>query len=460
MRHRTVLLLIVALCIGVPLLLHGLLAWANCTSGGPDPGTVVVVGEAPIAMHFTLAAGIDYKFNYPANVALWTTPLRTTPIASGAVFTSGSGAVFGDANGDGAVQPDDLVFIRNRLGTADAASDLDASGLVDENDLVLCRNALGSGPGKVTVYVEGLSASAALCDTSIELLTDPDEDTVFTLAETKGVTAVSVSIGPTIGMLGTPITVTMQPAIAPVAFDANTTAKWTGVYEPAGEPATEAFEIAYSRGEFHESGAGEATLFIGEGSVTNAPPIRSLSASGTLKGSLTIALAGASVRAGVTFILQPNGAKWELLEYPLDDLEWVFGPPMLAGEPAHVQVFEWSDNDPVNPPSEDMLLYLKELHHAAVVRIPETAETVENAPEFLQVDLVSLDASRNEIDRRVGVRLNLLADDGDPDHIVYSTHVVKPVVLLDVSFDPAIYPNVTALQAVDNGYIVAVPGSQ
>ena len=200
-------------------------------------------------------------------MALWTSSLRTTSIPSGAVFTSGSGSVFGDANADGQVRLDDLVFIRNRLGTTDAASDLNSNGSVDQNDLVLCRQALGSGPDRATVYIEGLSPSTALCDVPIQLLTDPDQDGTFSLAETKGSTVVAISISPTSGGLGTPISVTIQPALAPLAFDSATTAKWFGAYAPSVGSPTDTFQVSYSRWEFHESSSSEAVVFIGEGTA-------------------------------------------------------------------------------------------------------------------------------------------------------------------------------------------------
>jgi len=435
--------------------LRSLLVKADCTVGGSDPGTVIVVDEAPVPVQFSLASGIQYKFTYPANVALWTSPLRATAVPSGSIFTSGAGSVFGDANGDGRVRLDDLIFIRNRLGTTDTASDLNGSGTVDQNDLVLCRQALGSAPDRVTVYVEGLSPSAALCDVPIQLLTDADHDQTFTLAETKGTTVAAISISPTAGGLGTPINITIQPAVAPLTFDSATTAKWSGVYEPSVGSPTDTFQVSYSRWEFHESSASEATVFIGEGTATNAPSLGNLSGTGTLMGSVGLVLSGRTLTRSFAFSLQAGGVTWEKLTYPIDYLEWTIGPPSLAGQPTHVEVMTWSD--PTSPPSEETLVYLRELHHAVVVRIPETAPAVAAAPDFILVDLISLNSSHTEIDRRSAVRLGRVPNDGDAAHIVYSTHLLKPIVLVDVAMNPSAYPNVTVLHGIDNGYLLAVP---
>lgn len=434
------------------------LARADCPGGGADPGTVLVVGEAPVALQFPVASGTPCKLVYPANVAVWTSPLRTTPVLSNAAFTAGSGPVFGDANGDGHVRLDDLIYIRNRLGTSDAACDLNGNGVVDQNDLVMCRSALGSGPDNVTVYLEAVSASSALCDTSVDFLTDPGGSGSFTVAESRRFTSVAVSVSPASGGLGTPVTITLQPAIAPLAFDSATTATWSGEFQTASG-STPAFRVNFNASELRESGAGSATVFIGQGTAINAPSLEDLSGTGILDGTMSLIFSGHTISKRFSFSLQVSGATWEKLTYPIDYLEWTVGPPALAGEPAQVRVLDWSRTDPDSPPSEEMLLYLRSIHHAAVLRIPETPSAVAAAPEFVFVDIITQDSSRSELDRR-RVRLDLVEDDGDPSFIVYSSHLSKPVVLLDVPVDPSAYPGITVLHASDAGYILAVPGTR
>lgn len=429
---------------------------ADGGGGGPDPGVVAVVGERSVPLHLSVDSGTQCKLNYPASrVTVWTSPLRTNSIPPDTPFTSGSGSVFGDANGDGYVKLDDLVFIRNDLGTSIAASDLDGNGIVEEHDLVLCRNALGAGPDSLVVYVEALAPSEALCDAGVELLTDPEGDGSYALSATRSVTSVSISISPAAGGLGTPLDIAIQPAIAPLAFDSATTAIWFGVYEPSVGPATDRFQVDYSRWEFRESSGSTASLFIGDGTVRNAPPVESLSGTGTLNGSVALVLSGHTIRRSFSFNFQASGVAWEKLTYPVDYLEWTFGPPSLDGEPAHVQIFDWSGH--TNPLTEGMLLYSKEVHHAVVLRIPETPSAAAAAPEFLLVDLISMDASLTEVDRRPSVRLDPVPDDGDPAYLVYSTHLSKPVVLINVQVEQSAYPNVTVLQGIDNGYVLAAP---
>lgn len=436
--------------------LHVFFARADCLSGGPDPGTVLVVGEMPVAIQFTVVSGTPCKLVYPANVAIWTSPLRTTPIASGAIFTAASGAVFGDANGDGHVRLDDLIYIRNRLGTSDAACDLNGNGVVDQNDLVMCRSALGSGPDNVTVYLGAVSASSALCDTTVDFLTDPGGSGSFTVAESRRFTSVAVSVSPASGGLGTPVTITLQPAIAPLAFDSATTAAWSGEFQTASGSAPP-FRVYFNSSELRESDAGTATVFIGQGTAVNAPSLENLSGTGTLDGTMALVFAGYTINKRFSFSLQVSGVTWEKLTYPIDYLEWTVGPPSLAGEPAQVRVLD--ETDPADPPSEEMLLYLRTIHHAAVLRIPETPSAVAAAPEFVVVDIITQDSSRSELDRRK-VRLDLVGDDGDPSFIVYSSHLSKPVVLLDAPVDPSAYPGITVLHASDGGYILAVPDTR
>ncbi len=447
--------LVVLMLAGVALLGIGLrvfLAKAEC-SGGNDIGLVVVVGEAPVPVQFLLASGIDCKLVYPGNVALWTSPLRTTAVASGAVFTSGSGAVFGDANGDGQVRLDDLIFIRNRLGTTDAASDLNDSSTVDENDLVLCRQALGSGPGKVTVYVEGLSPSTALCDVPIQLLTDPDEDGTFTLAETRNSTVVAISISPAVGGLGTPISIAIHPALAPLAFDSRTRAVWRGVYQPSTGSATPTFDVEFSPSEFDESDAGSAVIFVGSGTTKDLPAIEDYPSVGSLDGALLLYVSGIPLRRHFSFSLEGRGAIWETIDYPNSGLS--SGPPALGGEPDALPLLQHG-YDP-DPPADEDLQHSYLFHLAAVLRVPENPATIASAPDHFMVDIVTFDSAGAELDRRHGVRLNRVDDDADPANITYSSHTVRPILLVDVPVDLASYSNVTVLYVGGDGSALILP---
>ncbi len=452
-KSRLLAILVLACVSLLAVSLRDFLVKADCATGGGDPGLIVVVGEAPIPVQFSLASGIQCKFTYPGNVALWSSPLRTSSIASGAVFTSGSGSVFGDANGDAQVRLDDLIFIHNRLGTTDAASDLNSSGSVDQNDLVLCRQALGSGPDRVTVYVEGLSPSTALCDVPIQLLTDPDQDGTFTLAEARGSTVVAISISPTSGGLGTPVSITIQPALAPLAFNSLTKAAWRGVYQPSSGSATPTFDIEFSPSEFGESDGGSAVILVGSGTARNLPAIQDYPSVGTLDGTLLLEVSGVPLRRHFSFTLEGGGAIWETVDYPNSGL--TSGPPALGGEPDVLPLLQYG-YDPA-PPTDEDLQHSYLFHLAAVLRVPENSATIASAPDHLMVDIVTFDSVGVELDRRHGVKLNRVDDDADPANITYSSHTVRPILLVDVPIDPASYSSVTVLYVEGDGWALILP---
>jgi hypothetical protein len=52
-----------------------------------------------------------------------------------------------------------------------------------------------------------------------------------------------------------------------------------------------------------------------------------------------------------------------------------------------------------------------------------------------------------------------MADDGDPDHIVYHNDLAIPIILVDVDLNKANYPNVVLLKVVDGGSAVVVPAA-
>ncbi len=431
------------------------LAKADCP-GGSDIGLVVVVGEAPVPVQFSLASGIDCKLVYPGDVALWTSPLRTTAVAAGAVFTSGSGAVFGDANGDGQVRLDDLIFIRNRLGTADAASDLNNSGTVDENDLVLCRQALGSGLGKVTVYVEGLSPSASPCDIAIQLLTDPDEDGTFAEAAAAILTSASVSISPNAGTLGTPITISLTPAVAPLAFTGSTTAFWEGHYQPLIGSASPRFSISFSAGQVRETDAGTAVILAGDGTPRSLPAIELLTSDGTLVGSLVVNFGSTMVRKSFSFAPAGNSADFADLHYPYwpeDEGE----PPSLGEILPGTKVLRLSWLADLTYVEHETLLSARDYHMACVCRIAKGPEASVSAPDTVKVNVVSFTSDRVELDRISNVVLHRAPGDPDPENILYFNDLTRPILAVDVALNKAGHPEVLLFQISPTGYTVITP---
>ena len=449
-----------------------------------DPGLVVVIDQNPEPAQFTLPALSPYKFDYdPARISLWDTPTKDNLVPPDTEFTAPNIAgdfdldVDVDLNdfqflqicftGDGIVDLLDYEAFETYLGGPAVpvsggcgGLDLDDDQDVDLMDFALFQTVFGDTleppPVSLMVFAEGLAPSTILGDAMITLLDDPDGDEVFTVEATQPVTVVSIDISPSSGPPGTALTVTMQPAIAPLAFDSVTTADWEGVYQPPVSPPTDPFQVTYDASQFRESSPSEAVLIIGDGTVTNAPDYENLEGPGTTPGTFTFHLPGLTLQRSFTFAPESDAAVWEQVDYP--DGPGGMAMPVLDGEPNELPVMLLSGTpDPLNP-SEDLLLHASGFHIAAVVRIDENPETTADAPATLHVDLISYNAAEVEIDRVENVQLDRVAgDDGDADRIVYHNDLEVPIVLVDVDLDEGSYPNVVSLEVVDGGAAVIVP---
>ncbi|HUU82904.1 MAG TPA: hypothetical protein VM243_05305 [Phycisphaerae bacterium] len=431
-----------------------------------DPGLVVVVGEEPAPLQLALPALSPYKFAYdPMRISLWDTVAKDNLIPPNTEYTAPTLA--GDSEPDCDVDLDDFADFQicftgtagGPVGPACAPFDFESDTDVDLIDYTVFENNV-SGPQCGTVslsaFVEGLIPSAALGDVTIDLLTDPDGDGTFDLQETQAVTVISIDVSPVSGPPGTPLTVTLQPAIAPIAFDAATTGDWEGVYQPPLGPPTAPFQTAYDAAQFRESSGSQAILIVGDGSTTNAPDFANLDGPGTTPGIFTFHLAGHSL--GRTFTFAPEmgaSSAWHSITY--DDTSTDTGPPLLGAELDTLNLMELSsDPDPLNP-VEGVLLSAYAFHLVAVARIEENAATVAEAPDTIDVDLVSYDSAGLELDSVAGLVLAKVAgDDGDPDRIIYHSDLDTPIIMVDVALNKDNYPSVVLLQTESGGSAVVV----
>ncbi len=232
--------------------------FASQVAFGQDPGLIVVIGETPEPVEFRGPENSPYKFHYdPARITLWDSIDMQNPIPSGTVFQAG-GAVPGcevDLSDFASFQ---ACFSGDGGGVAPACEgfDEDADNDVDLDDYATFHG-MFIGPVCnvvfVPVFVEGLTASTGLGDVVITLLTDPDGDEVFAVEATEPATVVSIDITPTSGPVGTAITITLQPAVGPLAFDPLTMAEWSGVFQPIVGPSSDPFTTTYSSSQFRES---------------------------------------------------------------------------------------------------------------------------------------------------------------------------------------------------------------
>ncbi|NLF29826.1 MAG: hypothetical protein GX591_02925 [Planctomycetes bacterium] len=122
-------------------------AWSTWTFAFNADGSMTVAndGIAPVAEHTTapgLESGITQVY-----VASHTTDLGGVWIDDVQIVDAGSTCNPGDADGDGDVDLDDFVILKNNFGTATGATcaegDFDGDGDVDLDDFVLLKNNFG-----------------------------------------------------------------------------------------------------------------------------------------------------------------------------------------------------------------------------------------------------------------------------------------------------------------------------
>jgi hypothetical protein len=428
----------------------------------------VVVGGDLQPITFSLPTGIDYQLSYDAaRLGLWFDPARTLPAPPLTTFQTPAQIVHGDLTADARINGADIqTFADVLLGVNTdpaliAQADFDDSGVASLSDMPLFVNALlAAGPFQNTViilYADGLTVSTNLCDAPVDLLTDPQGTGSFALADTAQLTVADLTINPQTGGLGTPVTITLTPAIAPLAFDANTIATWTGVFQPMVGAPSNPFQIQYDASQFREQGPSQAVIVVGDGTVTGAPDLATTLGPGSIVGMVTIQLAGFSVDGSFTFSPSPAGM-WQEIDYL--DTSISEGPPVLGVEPDTLEVMVLSIEDDSADQAEFILLHAYGFHYAAVVKIDENPTTIADAPPTLAVDLVTLDPAGVEVDRFSNLTLTKVAgDDGDPAHLVYHNDLTMPIILVDFPLNQETFPNVILMEMPTggNGLAMIVP---
>lgn len=261
-----------------------------------------------------------------------------------------------------------------------------------------------------------------------------------------------VTLSPLSGSVGTAITVTIDPAVPPLAFDAGTTATWTGVYQPVVGPPSEPFTITYSASQFRETSSASAVLIVGDGSGVPSLPAGGVSP-GAFVGSLTLFFAGPELQAPLDFQIAGLLIDWFRIHYPEDEFGYLDEPPSLSAEPLEkIAIYEVSPAGAVPEFLGTAYFY----HTACVLLLDENTITIAEAPPTFVVDLVSFDANDAEIDRVAGVTLTQVSNDGDPDHLTYRSDLATPIVVVEGSIDKEQFPGQIILLGSDGGTVSVV----
>jgi len=337
--------------------------------------------------------------------------------------------------------------------------------------------------------------------------------TVHLLASVASAQVISAS--PTSGTLGTPVTVTISPQSLSSVFNSNTSAIWTGVYQPIMGAAVGPFTVTFAPNEVTIVDDWTAVLLIGNGTFVDAPDPGDLDGGGTLQGTLTfitpdgcpldqngdeeigsheLALLLGNWGAGAcptpciwdfdedgevgssdlaillglwgecanvqelstsqSFAPATEAAAWHFVDY-VDGLNGIV-PPSLGGKADDLPMYLLSATPSPMSPTEQQFAITLGNHIAAVLKIEENAESLSDAPSTINADLVSLNPQGLELARRT-VQLVRDSNDGDPSWITYRNDLSKPIILIDTAIDTSSFPNFVLLFGQKEGTALVIP---
>lgn len=426
---------------------------AAATLGQSDPGAVVVVDGDLSVVTFALPWGTPYQVDYPTGrVDLWLDSARTAPAAPLTTYTARRN---GDVDQNGVIDARDIACFLSVLGDVGPnpinvpchqfTADLNNDGSVDELDVPYFAEALVSGypPSGAVLYVEGIAASTALGDAVVELLTDPDEDGTFTVAESSPVTVVAISFSPNLGPVGTPISITIAPAIAPLAFDENTWLTWQGVFQPSGTAPSIPLTFDYSAPRFREQDAANAVVIAGEAPASGAVGLETVSLPGALTGTATLHV-GPYIFSK-PFAFTPTASPiLTAISYDPQTAE-----PFIGPVPETLEIVMTSNGDGTN---EIILAGMAMNHSVVVMEVQRNTFTETDAPSSVLVTLISFDQQSAALQTIPNLSLTRDEQLSDAQSILYHSDFEVPIILVEELLDPDDYSLVLPLHAVDQGH--------
>lgn len=302
-------------------------------------------------------------------------------------------------------------------------------------------------------YAQAESASAALNDIHVELWVDPSgQGAALEEVDSMSLTAVAIDVSPSTGPIGAPLTVTLAPAIPPLAFDCSTHAEWRGHFHPiVGTPGDE-IAIVYSPDRFFESSPSTATIFVGDGRLATGVSPNSLlvQSSGSLVGTATVYVHGIGLRRTLSLLADPPSIRArELISDPNDlSLPRQYGEVMTEVGICRV----------VEPMDPDALTGNLGHHFAIELCVPDAAQPPSSWPSNLTVSIATVDATGVVLDSVPGVTLYEAPDADWQGCHVYHTPVDAPLIAVDSPVDKGLYPSLTILVAGTESDIVILPG--
>jgi hypothetical protein len=420
----------------------------------PASAAVVVVGGKTAVASFVLPGGTPYQVDFPNGpgtpTLVWFDSAMTNPVVP---FTTYAATSRGDFNADNILDGRDVQGFADALvlGVFNAEADFDDNGNVDVGDIAGFVEALllGLPADGVILFVEGINASTAIGDATIDLYLDPDQDLTFTLSNSEPVTSFEFTVQAN-GQIGAPSAITIAPAIAPYIFDANTSARWAGtLLTSAGSHPPLA--VDFSSSEVQEQSSNTAVIILGQGSrsggiQTDLIPLMT----GFSRGRLTLSIAGEALTTP-EFDIDHSGQQFRFNELDFDPVDPGGVAPDYGVSVDPVPVLNVTD--PVDPGLDTLWGF----HVALEVPVDENADSLAVAPATISVDLLVIDAAGQVHDSIANLMLDRIDADGDPAAINYRSDLVRPLIFVDAAVNELAFPDLHVVQVVAGSSVTIVP---
>ncbi len=268
---------------------------------------------------------------------------------------------------------------------------------------------------------------------------------------------VGLSATPDHGTWGTKITVTADPGLMPTGQSlADATISWTGRYLPAVGDPTDSFSVNWSGYVFATTQPHVVEVAVGYAPFSNLVDPSYLDAFGHFDGILSAAFPGGEILACTyTFTPETDAAEWRRVDYP--DGPYGIDPPVVAESIDEIILYILSTLPNPDNPTFEQLLAARGAHCTVRTRIARNSITEAQAPEFLYVNIYSMDADRNLVDGIGGVPVRKDAAQPDPDYLTYTLEPITPVLFVDTVVDYFSYWPIVVMTAQPDGRIIVLP---
>lgn len=456
---------------------------AYTATDGPDPGLLVLLGaNFGRPFRILLPAVNQFQLSYNASQLTIYDVLQGQVINPLTYVSIGSAYPFNNPDTDLDVDQADFAKFQACFsgddggvgagcGTFNNLGDLD----IDLDDYRFIEADIG-GPDlyPFEAFVEGLQLSSAPADAVVAVIADADgvpgdelvgrvDMTVFNI----GLNTSDDDVSPYDPMirtipLGAELTVSFQPAVAPLIFDSTTTLDFTAAWvDQVG--AFGDFVFAWAGPDFTSLSPGSVSFLLGSGQFTmpdgfGTSVLALLGAFGQFEGTLDIGFGG-SATASIPIAFAPTTPAAQLTEvdypgyYPDGVPVPSVGTELITPK---VRIFNAGSN-PADI-DENFLFSDTKTHASIVLRMPKNPSSIASAPDHIYVDMLSLTPDFAFIVGQANaIQLDKQTINTDPEDIIYVNDLTVPIVFTQFDYSSSGYLRVIPLRVVDGGVISILP---